>query len=452
MVAESASCRILFDPLQFLLLVQRVCGGPPKASLAYDLGLLTKACNSDEPYQLVPMRDPEAVRSEVDRMVRVLVERCQPILDGDEAAWRRVDELAAEQRELRLAQLSEAGLRLKDGAGWRQLPELEAVRARGTCRIANALVVLLLAPIPLACTLVLIVFLGGLVFGPRQSDSVGGALAATALGVPVYGLSFWIVRRVLRGQYYWETSQLGLTIGGLLKRRVMLWSDVGSAALVPGRGYEFQTSKGSVRLDKEALKNVCLEASIWQHLSRVVEADVTALSPSAISLWAQIPEEKAEEIQWENPKPARVPEVLLKLLVWEALIWWTALHSQPDLLGAIIFVAVWPVGWAFCRLVTIRCILVAAEGIQATTSLGRLSIPWRAVRSVRFVWPATLQMRFRVFCLIRIPWMPKHPNSTRVMLAILRRLRQEERFKLLPFPTILLLAAYGGNHDKGGAV
>ncbi len=112
----------------------------------------------------------------------------------------------------------------------------------------------------------------------------------------------------------------------------------------------------------------------------------------------------------------------------------------------------WPVAWLTPRLITIKRVSVDDDSLSAVTALGKRTISWTEVRSVKFVnpgirQPASLQIRGSGLKFIRIPWIPEHPNSTRVMLAILRRLRQQPRFRLLPFPTVLLTA--GDSEARG---
>lgn len=452
LVAESEFCRVWFNPYQFILLVQRVSRTPKEACPAYDLNLLLKATGSDDEFHLQPLQGHDPVKAEVDRMVRLLVAQCRPILDGDEVAWRRARELGAEKENEALARLGEVGLRLKDGERWRELPELDSVTAKGGNKPINALLTLLLLAIPGGYTIFLAVVYWVALFGPPQKDTLVMVLAFSAFGVPMVLLDVWIVRKVLLCQYYWETSKHGLAIGTFLKKQFVPWTDVESALLLPGRGYELQTPGRTIRLERSALRSACLEASIWQHLNRLDKADTTPLSPFAMSLWAQIPEETQEEIQWETPAPPHALDILLKLAAWEALIWGIVVYFKLEVALPLFVISAYPVLCALYSLVLIKRIAVLGDRIEACTALGSLSISWEAVHSLKFmVWflqPPSMLIRAGAFRFLRIPWLPKHPNSTRVMLAIIKRLRQEERFKLLPFPAALLMAAYGGDQEE----
>lgn len=452
LVAESEFCRVLFNPNQVVLFVQQVSRIPKEACPAYDLNLLLKAAGSDAEFALQPPQGHDPVKAEVDRMVRLLVEQCRPILDGDEVAWQRVRELGAERENEALARLEEVGVRLKDGERWRELPELDSVRVKGANKPANVLLALLLLAVPGGYTIFLAVVYWVALFGPAQKDTLFILLIFSAFGVPMVLLDIWIVRKVLLCQYYWETGEQWLTIGGFLKKRFVPWTDVESAVLLPGDLYELHTCGRTIRLEAGALKSICLEASIWQHLHRLDKAHTTPLSPFAMSLWAQIPEETAEEIQWENPNPPRAWGMLLKLAAWEILIWGMIVYYKLEAVFPLFAVAVLPVLSALYNLVLIKRISVLSDRIEACTALGPVSISWDAVKSLKFtslfLQPPSMLIYAGGFRFIRIPWLPKHPNSTRVMLAIIKRLRQEERFKLLPFPAALLMAAYGGDEDK----
>ena len=122
-----------------------------------------------------------------------------------------------------------------------------------------------------------------------------------------------------------------------------------------------------------------------------------------------------------------------------------------EVVPPLFLISAFPLWLALYNLILIRRISIFNDRIEATTALGSFRIPWKAVRSLKFAvlsgLPTSLLIRAAGICYIRVPWLPKHPNSTRSMLAIIRRLRQEERFKLLPFPAFLLIAAYGGDLD-----
>jgi hypothetical protein len=215
-----------------------------------------------------------------------------------------------------------------------------------------------------------------------------------------------------------------------------------------GRFHMFQAGDDRKGQDQDSPS---LEASIWQHLNSLDKANTLPLSPFAISLWAQIPEEKVEEIQWENPSARSVSNILLNLAMWETLIWGAAIYLKLDVTSPIFVISTIPLWSAFYNLILIRRISVLNDRIEASTAFGKSDVPWKLVRSLNFVvWfgrPVSMLIRAGMFCSIRIPWLPEHPNSTRVMLAIIRRLRQEERFKLLSFPAVLLVSTNSGEGD-----
>ena len=451
LVAESEICRMLFNPYQFIPLVQRISSIPGETCLFYDLNLLLESAGSDAEFRLQLLEGRNSVRDEVDRMVSLLVDHCRPVLNGDDVAWERVRKLGSQKDDEALAKLEAIGLHLKDGERWRELPELDSVRVKGANKSINVLLALLLLAVPGGYTVFLACIYWIALFGPPQKDAVAMVLLFSAFGVPMVLLDVWIVKRILLCQYYWETSERGISIGTFLKKLFVFWTDVESAVLLPGHGYELQTTGRTIRLERGALQSVCLEASIWQHLNKLGKA-VTPLSPSAISLWAQIPEETADEVRWENPSPPRVLDIFLKLTAWETLIWGTVAYFKLEVALPLFVVSAFPLMSALYNVVLMERISVLSDRIETCTALGRQSISWEAARSLKFVaWvgqPASMLVRAGTFCFVRIPWLPKHPNSTRVMLAIIKRLRQEERFKLLPFPAVLLVAAHGGDEDN----
>lgn len=453
-VAESSRCRVIFDPRQIILFVQRVSSDPSEEYQAYDLGLLLEPEAIHFEFHFQPANYPDGVTMEIHRMVGLLVEHCRPLLEGDDDAWQRINKLATEKESQVFAKLSEAGVRLKEGDTWRELPELESVRVKRANKLVNTVIALVLLVVPFTFTIFMLAAIGMFFLAPLDQRDTGVTLIMAVLGTPTVILQIWIVKRFLLCPYYWETSEHGFAVGGYIKKRFMRWDDVDSVTILPGKGYELKTSGSSIKLGKEALKNVCLEASIWQHLNSVGKAGNLPLSPFALSLWAQIPDTKTEEIHWENPKPAHLLDVLLRFALCEALIWRIANNFNPDAVPALFFVASWPLVWAIFTLTIIKRISVVDDRILLTTALGKQSIPWKSVRSASFLgrWftqPASLRIHAGILGFARIPWMPEHPNSTRVILAILKRLRQEERFKFLPFPAILLLTAYGDNQNDG---
>lgn len=447
--AESPCCRIVFDPRQIIPFVQRISDTPEEDSPAYSLGLLLEFVyiKLELEFQL---SNPSAVNLEINRMIGLLAEHCLPLLQGDDDTWQQIKEFTTQKESEAFARLSEAGLRLKEGDNWRELPELESVRVKKANKLLNTLVAMLLMLVPFTFTIGVLIGTGMFLLAPPSQKEPALTLIMTLFGIPAVLLQVWILKRFLLCPYYWETSEQGFTIGGYFRKRSINWADIQSVEFIPGKGYELVTAERSIKLDKETLKNICLEASIWQHLNRAGKADNLPLSPFAMSLWAQIPDTKTEEIHWESPKPPHALDILIRCACAEALIWGAAVRFEPDAIFGLYFIALFPLGWALFTLTLIKRISITDDRIQLTTALGKRSIHWNSVCSVGFLsrWmtqPPSLMIRAGILGYIRIPWYPQHPNSTRVMLAILRRLRQEERFKFLPFPAVLLLSESRNN-------
>lgn len=451
LIAESESCRIFFDPHQFILYVQRVSNTPQELSPAYDLNFLLKALDTDLEFNINLLQGHNSIRAEVDRMVCLLLEHCQPILNGDDTAWNLVLELVKEEENEAIARMDKLGLRLKDGKEWRMLPELDSVRVNGASKPLNVLQALLLLIIPGGYTLFLIVAYCVALFGPPQKDTFLMLFFFTVCGIPMIILDVWIVRKVLLCQYYWKTSKKGLTIGMFLKNLFIPWEDVEAALLLPKRRYEIRTEKRTLRLERGAQESISLEASIWQHLQRLGKATITPLSMFAISLWAQIPDDASEEIQWESPKPPYFLDIILKLTALETLIWGIVFFFKLEIALPLFVISTFPVWRALYDLILIQSISISDDRIVALTALGTFNISWSDVQSIKFFGGyggRCMIIRAGTLCFIRVPWFPKHPNSTRILLAITKRLRQEERFKLLPFPAVLLAEAYSGDVDS----
>lgn len=443
---ESANCRIYFQPHSVFPVIQRADKDPSLAHRAYGLHVILKASGVDEEFELTPLEGPDTVEADIDRMVRLLVERCRPVLDGDEAAWERVTQVAAEDDDHAFEQLSKLGIRLKQDGKWRELPELESVRANSGNRVARAAFALALLVVPVIAIIGTVAGVYALLFTHENKEAPYlVAFILALLGAMSVTVSIFIVSRVVRAQYHWQTTPDGLTITGFRKKQFLRWNEIESVGVIPGAGYEFRTARDRIRLDKAALQDTAMEASIWQHLNRIGKTEDLILSDFAMSLWAQIPDEKTDSTQWESPIPVHLSDILLRFVAAEALIWGIAYRFGLDPVGVGIVVSWWPVAWLTPRLITIKRVSVGDDRVSAVTALGKRTIAWADVRSVKFVnpgirQPASLQIRGSGLKIIRIPWIPDHPNSTRVMLAILRRLRQQPRFRLLPFPTVLLTA------------
>lgn len=445
--AESLHCRVLFRADTVFPMIQRVGDDPKLAHRPHPLHLILKACGYEDEFQLAPIHGPETVKFEVDRMLTLLAEQCGPILSGDPATWARLDELAAEADNDAFEQLGQLGIRLKQDGKWRELPELESVEAKGPSRATGMLAALVLLPLPAVFIILLILTLGAMLIGKHTSEDLPYALIACVISVPAIYLVIWVIRKMFGTQYQWQTDSEGLTIAAFRRKHFLRWREIEVSGVRPGVGYEFRTPQGTIRLDKEALQNTALEASIWQHLNRVGKAGDIIPSDFAMSLWAEIPDDRMESIQWESPLPIHVPDIVLRFVALEVLIWGATLYFKLDPVPIAALFSWWPVVWAGSRLIGIRRISVDDHGISAVTALGKRTIPWAQVHSVKFVnpgirQPASLQIRGRGLKFLRIPWIPQHPNSTRVMLSILRRLRQQDRFKLLPFPTVLLTTGH----------
>ncbi len=442
--AESDHCRLWFVAERFIVFVERLGEQDDELARLYDLNMVLKSIGSDYEFRVELPNCHEPVLADVERMLHVLVKQCKPILDGDEAAWRRLEEIGVEEKEERLARLNSLGLALKEGNRWRELPELECVRVKAADKPANAMLSLLLLLVPTAWMVTLGFVYWYALFEPPSKDKLVVVSVFTAFGIPAVLVIRWILKRFLLTQYYWQTDSTGLSIGLLFGKLFVPWADVESVALVPGRAYEVKTPARSYRLEKEALGEYCLEASIWQHLSRLGKGDRAPLSPFAMSLWATIPEAKTEEIHWTNPEAPHAWDILLRLAVWETIIWGAVIYFGLNPFSPIMAIAAFPVGATLNNLMLIRQVSVLSDRICVSTPLGSFEVSWHDVRSVQFqsqgFQPPSMRIRARGLRFLRIPWMPEHPNSTRSMLAIIRRLRQEERFRLLPFPTILMMA------------
>lgn len=446
-IIESETCRLIFNPYAFIPFVQRIQQNTEETSPAYHLNWIFRAVDSSSEFYPHPLDGYDALKSELDQMVCVFIEECPAILRGEDNPWQRVNELYIEQEDMNFAELDTMGLHFKDGSLWREIPELNSVKVTVVNKLLNSLLAFVLLIVPGGYTISLVCICWMAICHPSTNDNLQGLLILILIGIPLLLMDVWIIRKILLRQYFWETNNQDLIIGGLLKKCLIPWSDIQSLEVLPNKGCKIETSQRRFKLDRGAYDNPCLEASIWQHMSRLGKAGIQNLSPFAASFWAQIPEEDVEEeIRWTNPNPPCTPRIIGSSILWIVVltlliiggVLYTKLNLEALLSGIIAFM----VTRTFYKLSVIQSITVFEDGFEGATGFGKQDISWESIKSANFDQSGSiLLIHTRGLHYIRIPWFPNQRDSMQVVLKIIRQLRKEERFKSLSFPVQLLIAS-----------
>ena len=290
LTAEYRYCRIIFDPSIVNLLVQRISNDAEEELPIYNYEILMEPSNPYIDYDFMPMDTTEAINTEIDRMTRMFVENCQPILNGDDAAWIEIAKFTKDYKSQELMRLYGIWLKLKEDEHIRELPELESVRVNLANKFTTIMSTLLLSSILTILALSIIPATFFTLYNSVNPFVI--YIIMTILLIIAVMTNIWVIRRALSCNLYCETNSQGLAIGKLTKNIFVFWDNIEDIEITE-EGCKIITPKEKIILDNESLSNVNLEASIWWHLNRYHKANAFPLSPYAISLWIQIPEEKS---------------------------------------------------------------------------------------------------------------------------------------------------------------
>jgi hypothetical protein len=179
------------------------------------------------------------------------------------------------------------------------------------------------------------------------------------------------------------------------------------------------------------------------------KADKLLFPPNALWLWHTVPEEVRTEMIWDNPNTLRLYTVLIEMLTpmsVAAMISYYLVFVKHIEAGLLIFTLISgiTIGIAWAKLTIFRRFEMYEDTFVAQTILGTVSVPWSQVQAIGFSIAGWTTLKLNRWRYVSIPWYPKHPNSTRLILAIIRRLRKEEHLGPIPIPTVLLVAMADG--------
>lgn len=124
----------------------------------------------------------------------------------------------------------------------------------------------------------------------------------------VIAISFAVAAVLIVGLYQWLRScdikidAQGLAYRKLYRHRKILWADVEDACLIPVDGgrssLQITDSKGVSNIPINSNRYPRTIASIWQHLRRHNKADNLVLPDYVLSMWAKIPDDIPDEMDY----------------------------------------------------------------------------------------------------------------------------------------------------------
>lgn len=238
----------------------------------------------------------------------------------------------------------------------------------------------------------------------------------------------------------WRTSREGLTVARLFKRRFIDWHQVESAQtrwvnLLVGRVHVLRTAKGVVYVPADQLY---LGASIKQHLNRIGKGEGIELPDRAETLWAPIPGDIPREIEWVNPQPPSATLVLALIAAGAFSIalglWWlqaTEGFRFKMVIVVAISAACIQAGLKLAR--TARRVNLNDERLVVGTLIGSVNTPWHQVKSTADE-QGSARIRASWLHTVFLPWNTDEEGVKRLVYAIVRRLREEDRPVQLPLP------------------
>ncbi|MCX6345355.1 MAG: hypothetical protein NT018_09830 [Armatimonadetes bacterium] len=249
----------------------------------------------------------------------------------------------------------------------------------------------------------------------------------------------YVLLRALSGDTYYKTDSKGITLKSALRKRFVSWIEIEEAytkEVTSDTLVVLKTSDATYTITPSALSGGrvmgdLIIASIRQHLGRQGKADNVKLTGTALSLWDTITDCVPREMYWTKPisMVERVSMVFLMLMFGGMLagLWATSLGEKP---GTIVMLAgltamvtmmfgvLLPIIFHKAVALTLR-----DDYIEAKLPLKRITMLWSEVTSGRWNNEGLLIFADKPRREIRIPWDKKSDDSSKLMLALIRRLR-----------------------------
>lgn len=241
-------------------------------------------------------------------------------------------------------------------------------------------------------------------------------------------LSLWILYRFLFDHYYWKTDSNGLTVRSVVRRRFIPWSDVIQTTNTCSVLY-LSSGRLTIRKMHNRAQNLII-CSIWQHLRRLGKVTDADLPEYADSFWDRIPDQLPREMEWINPKPARI---VLNVIVSIAVIvsisvgfFFIPGYKDNEAWFMVIFAAI-SVGF-ICglfilqQLITARRFHLNGGHFEAVKAYDTINASFSEItRAVFEIQNTTLCINKKK---VRVPYNSSDENLQKLRLALIRVLRE----------------------------
>ncbi len=270
--------------------------------------------------------------------------------------------------------------------------------------------------------------------------------AAVIVGLVSIGmLVVWILYKVLWTEHRWVTDADGLRSYSVLRKRFIPWTELVEIrpprVVSSARSYRAVGRHQSIGLMAHNLTCALLVASVYQHAARRIPVSPQDMPEHVLSLWDSIPDDLPRRLDWRNPRPPSVP---LARLCWYAILALAisdiALFFTPHRDWALIAALYLVMGTIGAR-TRLRTTLASAhefsmddDGFSARTGRGSTKMRWAEdLRAQMTTYGLALNGRNGE---IRLPYNPLKPvpESSQLILAAIRRLRETDSMRLIEIP------------------
>lgn len=263
----------------------------------------------------------------------------------------------------------------------------------------------------------------------------------------IFALTAWLIIRSLFGFFSYKTDSIGILLRGPLRRKYISWIEIKEAytkdataekiiTLVTNNGV-FQLAPRSVG----GLSGEVLIASIWQRLRRLGRAEKITIPNRAQTLWDAIPDELQRQQDWRRQSILGdvIGLVIFVLMFWGYPIYLYIVHPIDRVMAGILIVLVAVISAFIIPTLTRKPKQISLRDDCIDASL--------MFKSVRLFWDDITYAYWNKEGLIigskpkrvevRVPWMKKAVTSSKLILAIIRRLRTSAHPQAITIPDAL---------------
>ncbi|MHB1000633.1 MAG: hypothetical protein ACYC27_15440 [Armatimonadota bacterium] len=267
-------------------------------------------------------------------------------------------------------------------------------------------------------------------------------------------LCIWTIIRLIFADYIWKTDSDGLHISGLFNRKSIKWTDVSDVipveTLASGTVYKLKTSDKVISLAPLTVSH-SLIASVWQHLRRQGKARDIQLGDDTLSLWSEIPDAIPTEMQWVNTRSARLSGIVVSIIFFAAiLIYFIVIAVLSGKVFMMLMAVILVPGYALMfksihreSFLRASSVVMTDEYIDVKLPPWVVHLPWSDVVSAGWEKISKggdnyLQIKGRDSrSEVLIPRIDDDEESSKLILAIIRRLRTAGIPQALVIPAIL---------------